>query len=335
MKLKMLFLSLLSIIGFKQGIVVGNAINLVPGGETVGIEIRPDGLIISGTYDVKTPNGTYNPSKDSDIKRGDILYEVENIKISGLEDFSVVFNNVINNDEVDVKLKRNKTSIKRKLRLIKENNRYKTGLYIKERILGIGTISFYDTENNVYGALGHAIVDNDSGNVVEVKEGSIYKSSITGINKSKDGDPGEKVASFSQDCPLGTILENTSIGIYGTYNELPKGLKPLEMAYANELELGPAKIYTVIKGNKVEEFSINITALKKQDLSDIKGITFKVDDERLLNVTGGVVAGMSGSPIIQNNKLVGAVTHVLVDKVEYGYGIYVEWMYNEALRIIK
>lgn len=107
------------------------------------------------------------------------------------------------------------------------------------------------------------------------------------------------------------------------------------MAYSSEVQLGKATIYTVIKGNKVEEFSINITSLVKQEISDIKGITFKIDDKTLLEATGGVVAGMSGSPIIQNNKLVGAVTHVLVDNVDYGYGIYMEWMYNEALSLTK
>lgn len=336
MKLKMLFLSILCIIGFKQGIVAANAVNLVPGGQTIGIEIRPDGLIISGTYDVKTSNGSYNPSKDSDIKRGDILFEIEGTSISSLDDFSNVFNEKITtNDEINIRLKRNNTIIKRKLRLIKIDNRYKTGLYIKERILGIGTVSFYDPENNIYGALGHGVVDNDSGNIVEVKEGSIYESSITGINKSKDGDPGEKIADFNQSSVLGTILENTSIGLYGEYNELPKGLKTLEMAYSNEVQLGKASIYTVIKGNKVEEFSINITSLVKQEISDIKGISFKINDKKLLESTGGVVAGMSGSPIIQNNKLVGAVTHVLVDDVDHGYGIYMEWMYNEALKLTK
>lgn len=336
MKLKMLFLSIVCIIGFKQGIIAANAISLVPGGQTIGIEIRPDGLIISGTYNVKTEHGTYNPSKDSDIKRGDILFEIEGTQISSLDDFSVVFNQKIqSNDEINIRLKRNKTIIKRKLRLIKVNNRYKTGLYIKERILGIGTVSFYDPVNNIYGALGHGVVDSDSGNIVEVKEGNIYESSIKGINKSKDGNPGEKIANFGQNNALGTILENTSIGIYGEYYSLPKGLKTLEMAYSSEVQLGKATIYTVIKGNKVEEFSINITSLVKQEISDIKGITFKIDDKTLLEATGGVVAGMSGSPIIQNNKLVGAVTHVLVDNVDYGYGIYMEWMYNEALSLTK
>lgn len=336
MKLKMFFLSILCIIGFKQGIIAANAISLVPGGQTIGIEIRPDGLIISGTYDVKTKYGTYNPSKDSDIKRGDILFEIEGTQISSLDDFSAVFNQKIqSNDEINIRLKRNKTTIKRKLRLIKVNNRYKTGLYIKERILGIGTVSFYDPVNNIYGALGHGVVDSDSGNIVEVKEGNIYESSIKGINKSKDGNPGEKIAYFNQNNALGTILENTTIGIYGKYYSLPKGLKTLEMAYSSEVQLGKATIYTVIKGNKVEEFSINITSLVKQEISDIKGITFKINDKNLLEATGGVVAGMSGSPIIQNNKLVGAVTHVLVDNVDYGYGIYMEWMYNEALGLTK
>lgn len=336
MKIKMLFLCFITAIGFKNSVLLGNAVDLIPGGQNVGIEIKPDGLIISGTYDVKINDSTYNPSKDSDIKRGDILFEVEKQKVSGIEDFSKVFNKYTGTkNEVEVSLKRKSNVIKRKLRLIKENNSYKTGLYIKERILGIGTVSFYDPERNIFGALGHAVVDNDSGNIVEVKEGSIYKSSITSINKSKDGDPGEKVASFDQNSQLGTILENTSIGIYGTYNHSKEGLKTIKMANADEVEVGPAKIYTVIKGNTVQSFDIKITSLVKQNICDIKGISFKVIDKTLLNLTGGIVAGMSGSPIIQNNMLVGAVTHVLVENVECGYGIYMQWMYEEALKLIN
>ena len=334
MKLRLLFLSM--ILGFVtlNPLSKAYAKDLVPGGENVGIEIRPDGLIISGTYDVKSGYTIYNPSRDSDIKRGDLLYEIEGNAVSSLEDFSTYFKQYVEEkEEVRIRLKRKDASIQRKLRIIKEENRYRTGLYIKERIIGIGTISFYDPETQIYGALGHAIIDSDSGTIVEVKSGAIYASSVKGINKSTNGNPGEKVASFSNHESLGNVLENTSIGIYGSYEELPKNKKPVPLLNHDEVELGAAEIYTVIEGNRVQRYNIEITQLKKQDLSDIKGITFKVIDSTLLNKTGGIVAGMSGSPILQNGKLVGAVTHVLVDKVQYGYGIYMEWMWKEAEKL--
>ena len=334
MKIRLLFLSILASLCLGNEVSRALAKDLVPGGENVGIEIRPDGLIILGTYDVKSGYTIYNPSRDSDIKRGDLLYEMEGNAISSLEDFSTYFKQYVEEkEEVRIRLKRNENSIQRKLRIIKEDHHYRTGLYIKERIIGIGTVSFYDPESHIYGALGHAIIDSDSGTMVEVKSGAIYASSVKGINKSTNGNPGEKVATFSNHETLGNVLENTSIGIYGTYEELPKNKKAVPLGNHDEVKLGAAEIYTVIEGNKVMHYDIEITQLKKQDLSDIKGITFKVVDQTLLEKAGGIVAGMSGSPILQEGKLVGAVTHVLVDKVQYGYGIYMEWMWKEAERL--
>lgn len=334
MKIRLLFLSLVACLCAGNQIAKAYAKDLVPGGENVGIEIRPDGLIISGTYDVKSGYTIYNPSRDSDIKRGDLLYEMEGNAISSLEDFSTHFQKYVDEkEEVRIRLKRKENSITRKLRIIKEDNRYRTGLYIKERLIGIGTVSFYDPDTKIYGALGHAIIDNDSGTMVEVKSGAIYTSNVKGINKSTNGNPGEKVATFSNHETLGTVLENTSIGIYGQYEDLPNNKKPVPLAKHDEVELGSAEIYTVTEGQNIMRYNIEITQLKKQDVSDIKGITFKVVDQTLLEKAGGIVAGMSGSPILQNGKLIGAVTHVLVDKVQYGYGIYMEWMWEEAERL--
>ncbi len=336
MKGKMFFLSLLALVGFVKAPAIGQAIDLVPGGETIGIEIRPDGLLISGTYDIKNGNSYYNPARDSDIKRGDLLFALENNHISSLEDFADLFNDLaLKKDEVRISLKRNNNIIQRKLRIIKDGNRYRTGLYIKERLIGIGTVSFYDPTNQVFGALGHAIVDSESGALLEVKSGTIYESKVTGINKSSNGDPGAKVATFEENHPLGTILENTTIGIYGQYESLPSGAKAIPMALHDEVNLGKAEMYTVIKGSQVMKYDIEITNLVRQTYTEPKGITFKITDSDLIKATGGVVAGMSGSPIIQDGKLIGAVTHVLIDKVQYGYGIYMEWMWQEAQKIAQ
>ena len=312
------------------------SINLIPGGQNIGIEIRTDGLIVSGTYDLKLENGSiYNPSKNSDINRGDIIIKANNKAVNSLNDLISVFsNNELIEPKINLTIKRNQVYLNRTVDLILQNNQYKTGLYIKERLLGIGTVSFYDPVNKIYGALGHEVIDNDTGRMIEVKSGMSYLTEVTGINKSTDGNPGSKLADFKTIKPLGEILTNTSIGIYGNYKDIDNSLKPIEMAYHDEVKLGNAEIWTVVNGLKVQKYNIKITALQKQNYTDVKGITFKVVDNDLLNKTGGIVAGMSGSPIIQNNKLVGAVTHVITDNVDYGYGVYMEWMYNEALKLI-
>ncbi len=264
-----------------------------------------------------------------------LIIKANNKAVNSLNDLISVFsNNELIEPKINLTIKRNQVYLNRTVDLILQNNQYKTGLYIKERLLGIGTVSFYDPVNKIYGALGHEVIDNDTGRMIEVKSGMSYLTEVTGINKSTDGNPGSKLADFKTIKPLGEILTNTSIGIYGNYKDIDNSLKPIEMAYHDEVKLGNAEIWTVINGLKVQKYNIKITALQKQNYTDVKGITFKVVDNDLLNKTGGIVAGMSGSPIIQNNKLVGAVTHVITDNVDYGYGVYMEWMYNEALKLI-
>lgn len=321
----------LLLLPFLTTLLTPNAFPLVVGGQNVGIEIKADGLIVSGTYDVKTPQGLYNPSVDSHIEVGDLIYEVERQRIHDVSEFGNIFRSVLGTKkEVDISLKRKDKTFHRSLRVIPVGNTYKTGLYIKERLLGIGTVSFYDPESHRYGALGHEISDHAGNAVIDVQGGSIYTSSVTSVKKSYDGTPGAKVADFSCQNPIGTIYANTPYGIYGEYKTLPKDAITLEMAEMEEAHTGHAEIWTVLSGAEIGKYSIDITHLESQDEMGIKGITFRVDDKTLLNTTGGIVAGMSGSPIIQDNKLLGAVTHVFVDDVDHGYGIYMEWMVEKA-----
>ena len=304
-----------------------DAKNVYLGGDSVGIEIINEGLLISGTYEVKDNKSIYNPSADSDIKKGDILVAVDNIKVNTLEDLIEVIKNNVNN-EVNVTLKRNGASIVRKLKLIRDdNNSVKTGLYVKDSMLGIGTITYYDPENNSYGALGHKMSDSNSEE--KLVKGNVYSSSVKKIQKSINGNPGEKIASINKDELIGNIEKNNTYGIYGEYVNVVKD-ELIETASIDEVKEGKAYIYTVVDNNKIDKFEIEITKAKRQDTKDVKGITFKITDKRLLNISNGVVAGMSGSPIVQNNKLIGAVTHVVVDNVKYGYGVFIDWMLLES-----
>lgn len=301
------------------------------GGDTIGIEISNEGLVISGTYDVKNGRNIYNPSANSDIKKGDILLKVENTNVNTLNELlEYIKINCSDKESVNVTILRNGAAYQRNLKLVKDSNtnNIKTGLYIKENILGIGTVTYYDPENNIYGALGHEMSDSSNKRATFI-DGKIYKSEVTLIKKSTNGDPGEKVATIDKETVLGTVEKNTIYGIYGEYVNVVKD-KLIETASVDEVKKGKASIYTVVKDNQIQEFEIEITDIKRQSNQDTKGITFKIVDKDLLKISNGVVAGMSGSPIVQNGKLIGAITHVIVDNVQYGYGVFIDWMLEES-----
>ena len=305
---------------------------LVIGGQNIGIELRSNGLLISGTYDVKNGNKIYNPKSDSDLKKGDLIISVGENRVNSLNDLvTILKDKYANKDSADVKIIRDGITYTKNLKLIRdEYKNIKTGLFIKERLLGIGTITYYDEENGTYGALGHEMNDANYSPSIDLSFGTIYSSDVTLIRKSKNGNPGEKIASINEDEILGEVEKNNDYGIYGKYNVNIDDYITLEVGEKEDVELGAAQIWTVIHGDKVEKFDIEIVSLKDQDKQSIKGISFKVVDKRLLDITNGIVAGMSGSPIIQNNKIIGAVTHVLVDNVDHGYGIFIEWMLEES-----
>jgi stage IV sporulation protein B len=268
------------------------------GGENIGIEISNEGLIVTGTYDVKNGRKIYNPSADSDIKKGDILLKIEDKSINTLEELlSYIKENCNNKESVNITIIRNGAAYQRTLKLIKDNkNSIKTGLYIKDSILGIGTVTYFDPENKIYGALGHEMSDSSNKRATFI-DGKIYKSDVTLVKKSENGDPGEKVATIDKETVLGDIQKNTIFGIYGEYVNVVKD-KLIETATIDEVKKGKAYIYTVVENEKIEKFEIEITDIKKQSNQDIKGITFKIVDAGLLNISNGVVAGMSGSPIV-------------------------------------
>jgi len=207
---------------------------------------------------------------------------------------------------------------------------YKTGLYVKDSITGIGTLTYIDPNTLIYGALGHEIIESATKNRVEVKTGVIFRSFITGVDRSANGVPGGKNARFYFNTEYGDVTKNTNFGIFGTYNiELPDK-EPVRVGTKDDVELGRAYIYTVLEGEKIERFEINITRIIKD--TAIKNIHFKIIDERLLSRTGGIVQGMSGSPIIQNDMIIGAVTHVITNQVDTGFGIFITTMLEEGER---
>lgn len=289
---------------------------LIPGGENLGITIKSNGVFVVGFYSV---DGKYIAS-DAGLKVGDRIVSINDQKVTNTSELVNKFTGNGLKSAVKVGYIRNNKTSYLTLNLQKERDgTYKTGIYVKDTITGIGTLTFIDPTNNTYGALGHEIIDNNTKINFTLKSGHVFKSSITSITKSKIGSPGEKNATLNQEDIYGDILYNLETGIFGTLKEMISDSSPLEVATMNEVNLGPAEIVTVLEGNKKETFDIEIVSIDKKN--DTKNFLVKVTDERLINRTGGIVKGMSGSPIIQNNKIIGAITHTIVDKPTNGYGI--------------
>lgn len=298
---------------------------LIPGGENIGIEVDSKGIMIVGMYEV---NGSY-PATTAGLKMGDMITKINGNTVSNIEDMVSKINNA-NSLTISITYERNQKELQTKLEIVKENEVLKTGLYVKDSITGIGTLSFIDPNTKIFGALGHEISEKNTGQILEVKEGKIFTSSVTGIDRSEEGKPGSKNASLNMNETNGTIQENTESGIFGTYTaELPNK-KLYKVAQFEDVKLGEAKLLTVVDGNTVEEYSIQIQKLNNNTKQKTKNILFEITDEKLLEKTGGVVQGMSGSSIIQGDYIVGAVTHVVVDSPNKGYGILVINMLEEA-----
>ena len=294
---------------------------LILGGSNIGIYIISDVMVI-GFYKI---DGKYHKS---DLVEGDIITKVEDEEIHTISDLSKALEKYVDQEEITITYLRSNKENTTELSLYLEDGMYKTGLYVKDGVTGIGTLTFIDPATNTYGALGHEVLESTTSKIVEVRTGSIFENSITSIDSSTNGSPGSKNAKFYYNHIYGDIDKNTQFGIYGTYTGEYDEASLIEVADSSEVKVGPAVIYTVLEDEKVEKFEIEITKINEN--SEIKNISFEITDETLLDKTGGVVQGMSGSPIVQNGKLIGAVTHVVTDNVTTGYGLFITTMLEES-----
>lgn len=292
---------------------------VILGGENVGIEVNSSGVLIVGFYDV---NGT-SPGREAGLKMGDTILKVDDTVIQGITDLSKYFND---SKTLKITYKRGNITGETTLNLVQDNKVYKTGLYVKDSIVGIGTLTFIDPTTKRFGALGHEILEQTTGTKFEIKDGKIFESNVTGIEKADRGSVGEKNAIYNEDEIYGNIDKNDVTGIYGDYSKNYDEKDLIKIS--SDVKTGKATIKTVISGQKKQEFEINI--LSVDTTHKTKNILFEVTDETLLSKGNGIVQGMSGSPIIQNNKLVGAVTHVVVDNPHKGYGILITNMLKES-----
>jgi len=327
MKIKnklLLFLTILTI--FIPSLSLAYSEKVVLGGENVGIEIQTDGVIVVGFYNVNNKKINQN----NNIALGDVITSVNDKEIKTIDEMVKEIDFAINKqEEVKLTLQRNQRKIKTTLQLDVDNNGvYRTGLYVKDKITGIGTITYIDPANNVYGALGHEIVESFSGSKVDIKDGKIFASVITGISKTTKDKTGEKEASLDKEKVFGSINKNTRNGIYGKYAVKYDQKQLVEVASKDKVKLGEASIYTVLDGSTKEEFKINIIGIDMN--AKTKNILFEITDNKLIDKTNGVIKGMSGSPIVQDGKIVGAVTHAIQNKRAMGYGIFITTMLEEG-----
>lgn len=297
---------------------------IIPGGDTLGIEVNSKGIMVIGFYQI---NGKLNKGEPN-IKPGDYIIKINDKAVNTINELTKEIEANIKEKQVKVTYLRNDTEKSSILPLVEDDGLYKTGLYVKDSITGIGTLTYIDPETKIFGALGHEIIEANTSSIVEVKSGTIFRNSITSIDKSSDGYAGSKNAKFYYNTKYGTINKNTNFGIYGDYTAKMPDKNLMEVAQSDEIKIGKAQIYTVLKNEEIKKYDINITAIN--DRNKIKNITFTLDDPTLIKETGGIVQGMSGSPIIQNGKIIGAVTHVIIDDPLSGYGIFITTMLEEG-----
>lgn len=286
--------------------------NIIPGGESIGIKINTDGLVVVGYYKV---NGEYI-GKDY-IKIGDIIKEVNGESVESINELSKI---IIEEKVYDTLVIRNNKEVNTKLVVLEERSNLKTGLYVKDSVIGIGTLSYIDPISKIYGALGHEITLNETGEEAPVRDGDILLSRVNRIDKSRNGYVGSKDASISFGSSIGSIYKNSKSGLFGIYSGSIKNKSTMMVGSFEEIKLGEAFMLTVVSGNEVKPYKIEILEKYPYRRNTQKAFGFEIVDESLLDVSGGIVQGMSGSPIIQDNKIIGVVTNVLVDEVKLGYG---------------
>ena len=302
---------------------------LIPGGMPIGIYMETDGVMVLGTDEIKSSDGSSTSPAKHLVKDGDYIVGIDEEEVENKQELIEVMQN-LSKKTVILHLRRKMEYIDVKIHPAKdEEGKYKLGIWVRDNVQGLGTITFLNA-NSEFGALGHGIHDVDTSELLEISEGTLYETSIQNIKKGQNGSPGgmEGIIVYNHYNVLGSITSNTETGIYGKIDRVDKVFKKQEAypaASKEEIKTGKAYIRCAVSG-EVKDYEIQITKIDLHPGEVNKGIEIRVTDEELLRITGGIVQGMSGSPILQNGKIVGAVTHVFVQDSTKGYGIFIENM---------
>jgi len=318
-------------------VTVHPELKVVPSGQSIGVRVKTEGVLVVGHHLMDTDAGKVSPGEVSDIQVGDIIIKMNGTDIKDMSEIQPLVQEAGEKDKpIEIEVKRDGKVMKKELnpKKGKGDHRFHLGLYIRDSAAGVGTLTFYEPNSMKYGALGHVISDMETKEPLEIGNGEIIRSDVTSIEKGLTGEPGEKLARFSNERKvIGNITKNSEFGIFGKMNkkiETEKSMQPMDVGLADQVEEGHAEILTVVEGEEVKRFDIDIINSTPQKFPATKGMVIKVVDEELLEKTGGIVQGMSGSPIIQNGKVIGAVTHVFVNDPTSGYGCHIEWMLQDA-----
>ena len=311
---------------------------VIPVGTVAGVKLYTNGVLVVGMTEVKgVDNEKYKPYENSGIKEGDMIISIEEQEIDSTTDLIETVNKS-NGQKLDIQYVRDGKTLECSINPVQtSSNEYKLGLWVRDSAAGVGTVSFYEPKTKIFGALGHGITDIDTGGLINIANGEFITTKVLSITKGEEGIPGKMQGTVNNQQNIGQIYKNTNFGIYGIVNNLQAlkidSSKEMEVALREEIQTGPATILNSLDGEKVEEYSIEIEKVYTNNDYDNKSMLLKVTDERLLEKTGGIIQGMSGSPIIQNGKFVGSVTNVLVNDPKKGYGIFGDLMLKQAKEV--
>ena len=306
---------------------------VIPLGTAIGMKLYTKGVLVVGMSQISTvDNEKIKPYENSGIEQGDTILEINNKEVSNTNELIEEVNNS-NGNSIEIKYSRNNETLETSITPVKSKNEYKIGLWVRDAAAGVGTLTFYEPSTNYFMALGHGISDIDTEKIVEISNGELITANIVSIKKGLKGEPGEIKGSIDSGNKIGEISKNTNFGVYGmvtnkSYLEIDSS-NEMEVATRSEIKEGDAQILCQLDNAGKKKYNIKIEKIYTMNNEDNKSMLIKVTDEELLNKTGGIIQGMSGAPIIQNGKFVGAVTNVLVNDPTQGYAIFADMMIKQ------
>lgn len=311
-------------------------IKLYPGGMPFGVKFQTDGILIVGITDVETKNGTYNPAYESGLRVKDIVVKVNDNNVSTVQEVTNAIESSDGNEMKFTVMRNNElydftvTPIYSEL-----DSAYKMGIWIRDSTAGIGTVTFINPQNSTFAGLGHGICDVDTGELMPMLKAQIYNVTINGVNEGRPGYPGELKGYFDSE-KTGALIGNTIAGVYGSLVSMPTSPvnEAMPIGLRQDVHEGEAYIYCTVNDQPPVKYSVEIIKINP-NTEDVKNFIIRITDPVLLEITGGIVQGMSGSPVIQDNKIIGAVTHVLINDPTKGYGILIEKMLQNMPEILK
>lgn len=322
-----LFLKKMLLFGCLAALLASSGFAAVPtevvaGGSAIGLQLQTDGVYIT---EFQTEDAS--PARDAGLQVGDRIVRIDGTAVGQIDDIPPAVNQAAG-DAVTLTVQRGNRQMQYSVQPVLRGSDWKLGLFVRDSIAGIGTLTYYDPDTGAFGALGHAVSD-ASGTAFPLRSGQVLPVEITQVNRGSRGKPGALVGVYAVSAPLGSITANSQSGVFGTLTQPPTEDEVYPVATAAEVAVGPAVIRCTLDDNTVREYAVEITAFRPED-PNLRNLQLKVTDPALLSATGGIIQGISGAPILQNGRLIGAVTHVLVDQPARGYGIYIGNMLEAA-----